>query len=644
VEEARLGFLSEAARWGDVFREPASWESYQNNLINNHFPDLAQTMIGRFQSAGMYPETVAPIYSPHGGSVSVDTSVTLATNGDRIYYTTDGSDPRLAGGAPNQDATVLSFNDGGGEEVQPPVTYFTTGHVWKHLDDGSNQGTAWRGTVFNDAAWGSGPSPLGYGGDNEGSGTTLSFGGDSANKFPTTYFRTTIEIPDPSQFLRFLMRVKYDDGAAIYVNGVEALRANVSSNARFDSFADGTVGDENGWKDFTVPTTTFTAGINTIAVEIHQGSGSSSDIRLDILLRGQTTEQSGSDNVSEPLFFTESTLLRSRAFTASTGEWSALNEAFFTIDSLPADATNLVLTEIHYHPGKPVSPEELAITSDRDDFEFLEFLNIATRPLDLTGVRFQSGINFSFPDHTVLPSGERLLLVRDRAAYEARYGSLVDTLAFAYTGRLSNDGEALVVAGVGPEPIHDFTYNDQLPWPESADGGGASLLLSNPTDNPSTDEATNWTANQRDEVLVEPEPVENTYATWAASHGLMGGPDDDDDGDTLSNFFEYHFGSNATLAADAPIPTLAIRRLDIDGSIQDYATLTFRQSQTTANASLTIEISDDLATWTSDPAATEELERIDRADGSSTITLLLTEPLSADDDRVRYLRLHGVSL
>ncbi|MGY8686245.1 MAG: hypothetical protein ACKVHP_00680, partial [Verrucomicrobiales bacterium] len=154
----------------------------------------------------------------------------------------------------------------------------------------------------------------------------------------------------------------------------------------------------------------------------------------------------------------------------------------------------------------------------------------------------------------------------------------------------------------------------------------------------------NWTANQRDEVLVEPEPVENTYATWAASHGLMGGPDDDDDGDTLSNFFEYHFGSNATLAADAPIPTLAIRRLDIDGSIQDYATLTFRQSQTTANASLTIEISDDLATWTSDPAATEELERIDRADGSSTITLLLTEPLSADDDRVRYLRLHGVSL
>ena len=55
VEEARLGFLSEAARWGNVFRDPLSWESYQNNLITNHFPGLAQTMIGRFRSAGIVP-------------------------------------------------------------------------------------------------------------------------------------------------------------------------------------------------------------------------------------------------------------------------------------------------------------------------------------------------------------------------------------------------------------------------------------------------------------------------------------------------------------------------------------------------------------------------------------------------------------
>ncbi|MCJ8164127.1 hypothetical protein MKJ04_04685, partial [Pontibacter sp. E15-1] len=34
---------------------------------------------------------------------------------------------------------------------------------WKYLDNGSDQGTAWRGGSFNDAAWKSGPGKLGYG-------------------------------------------------------------------------------------------------------------------------------------------------------------------------------------------------------------------------------------------------------------------------------------------------------------------------------------------------------------------------------------------------------------------------------------------------------------------------------------------------
>ena len=50
---------------------------------------------------------------------------------------------------------------------QDPVTYLTTGHSWKYLDDGSDQGSAWQADTFDDAAWASGPSQLGYGGDGE---------------------------------------------------------------------------------------------------------------------------------------------------------------------------------------------------------------------------------------------------------------------------------------------------------------------------------------------------------------------------------------------------------------------------------------------------------------------------------------------
>ena len=70
-------------------------------------------MIGRFKSAGMYPGIIAPVYSQHGGSLSPDIPITMATDANNIYYTLDGSDPRLPGGAPNPDALTASFDVSG---------------------------------------------------------------------------------------------------------------------------------------------------------------------------------------------------------------------------------------------------------------------------------------------------------------------------------------------------------------------------------------------------------------------------------------------------------------------------------------------------------------------------------------------------
>ena len=637
VDEARLGFLSEGARWGDVFREPASWESYQANLINNHFPNLTQTMIDRFTSAGMYPEIIAPVFSRHGGSVSPDTALTMSTDADTIYYTTDGSDPRMPGGDPNPNATVASFGGGGGEG-QGPVTYMNTGHTWRYLDDGSDQGSAWKETAFDDANWASGPSQLGYGNDNEGSGTPLEFGPDGSNKYPTTYFRTTVDIPDPSVFLHFLMRVKYDDGVAVYVNGVERARQNLAVGAAFDQFASSTVSSEDSWKDFTLPTSTFVAGTNTIAVEIHQASGSSSDIRLDMVLRGETEQGGGGDNVTDPFFLAAPTLLRARAFQSGTGEWSALNEATFTIDTVPADATNLVVSEFHYHPANPTGPGELAVSADRDDYEFLELLNIGADALDLAGVWFADGINFAFPDRVVLPAGGRVLLIRDRGAFEARYGQpTVD--AYEYTGRLSNDGERLRLLGATSETIQDYVFNDQLPWPTEADGGGASLILVDPASGPAHSEATSWTASRNAGGSPGgPEPTGITYAAWATANNVAGTPDDDDDGDGISNFFEFLFGSDPKVASGAPIMTPAIESLDVGGSIGDYLTLTYHQNLGVGGASLSVEVSTDLATWSVATALT--ISSTDGGDGTATVSVRLADPI-APGVRQIYVRLRG---
>src|SRR6266436_5959111 len=71
------------------------------------------------------------------------------------------------------------------------TSWVSTGSVWKFLDDGSDQGVAWQGLLFDDSAWASGLAPLGYGGVGE---ATVVNGGPDTNRFITTYFPHIFQI------------------------------------------------------------------------------------------------------------------------------------------------------------------------------------------------------------------------------------------------------------------------------------------------------------------------------------------------------------------------------------------------------------------------------------------------------------------
>ena len=62
-----------------------------------------------------------------------------------------------------------------------------TGAVWKYLDTGADQGTAWRAAAFNDSGWKTGAAELGYGDGDE--ATLVAYGPNSTSKYTTTYFR-----------------------------------------------------------------------------------------------------------------------------------------------------------------------------------------------------------------------------------------------------------------------------------------------------------------------------------------------------------------------------------------------------------------------------------------------------------------------
>ncbi len=170
----------------------------------------------------------------------------------------------------------------------PPVTLVATGALWKYLDNGSDQGTAWRAVGFDDSTWASGRSQFGYG---EGDETTVnSFGGVAGNKHITYYYRTTVNIADLSALTNLVVDVLRDDGAAVYLNGVEIFRNNLAPGALYNTLAlDNASDDGKTWFTTNVPLSLLVAGVNTLAVEVHQDSISSSDISFDLSLRAEST-------------------------------------------------------------------------------------------------------------------------------------------------------------------------------------------------------------------------------------------------------------------------------------------------------------------------------------------------------------------
>jgi hypothetical protein len=628
VNEARLGFLSEAARWGNLYREPAAWESYQTNLIYNHFPTLTAGRIAAFKTAGMYPDSIAPVFNQHGGSIASGAGITMATNTTAIYYTLDGTDPRQSGGAINPAATLAPFSG----NVPTPQDFITTGYTWKYLDDGSDQGSAWRASVYDDSAWLSGPSLLGYG---DSPATTVGFidtnpaqAGNQRNA--TTYFRTTVSISNPADYSYFIIRLRYDDGAAIYANGTKVVRTiNLPANAAFNDFTTTSTPDEKVFFDFQVPSSSFVDGLNTLAAEIHNASSGSGDIGFDMFLRGEV-DNNGADNVTLPVILNQPTLLRARALNTSTGEWSALNEAFFSINTVPADASNLVLSELHYHPAEPTTPDELAVSTDRDDYEFAEFLNIGTTPIDLSGVQFTSGINFAFPDNTLLDPGQRLVIARDLAAFTARYGSVpTQKVVATYTGRFSNSGETITVNSIVTGAITTFAYTDLAPWPTLTDGGGPSLVF---TGVDATDPAAWGIHTINGGAPGEPDTVvTGGYALWKNTNNITNDTGDKDD-DGIANLAEYAFGTDPqnSTSVVAPAPSLSTV------ATADYLTIEYQKNLSATDVQISIQKSTDLATWVID----ETLITISDTPnpGGETSKVILRSSATVTDDTEVFFR------
>jgi hypothetical protein len=128
------------------------------------------------------------------------------------------------------------------------------------------------------------------------------------------------------------------------------------------------------------------------------------------------------------------------------------------------------------------------------EYEYVELKNIGPEDISLYGVHFAEGIAFTFMRTTLtaLAAGERLLLVKNRAAFTERYGDGFN-IAGEYAGYLDNGGEQIRLADAQNEKVLDFDFDDS--WYPVTDGAGFSLVIVDeaaPFD--AWDEPTQWRA------------------------------------------------------------------------------------------------------------------------------------------------------
>ncbi|MDB6038993.1 MAG: hypothetical protein JWM99_2834, partial [Verrucomicrobiales bacterium] len=186
----------------------------------------------------------------------------------------------------------------------------------------------------------------------------------------------------------------------------------------------------------------------------------------------------------------------------ATGRWSNWSDpiefAAGEVDNLVALTDNLRVTELMYNPA------------GGSDFEFIELHNqSSSETLNLSGVKFTQGIDYTFTNTTLAP-GRYLVLTRapDRSVFRAFYNLSPDVQVYGpYTGKLDNAGETVTIkTATGSSDLISFLYSNNRGWSIAADGGGHSLV---PKDSAIANEpkgSLNYGGNWRPSTLLNGSP------------------------------------------------------------------------------------------------------------------------------------------
>src|SRR5947207_3034845 len=168
------------------------------------------------------------------------------------------------------------------------------GSSWRYVlgtREASAPSDAWRRIAFDDSNWSLGPTPIGYGVVAEVGRIVTPLPASNRGGYLSVYLRHSFNVADPQLISQLRLALIVDDGAIVWLNGVELGRINVTpGDLAFNATAIES-GEGRRLNVLTNAASLLVAGENILAVHLFNCDSDSSDIAITASLLGLIDEQ-----------------------------------------------------------------------------------------------------------------------------------------------------------------------------------------------------------------------------------------------------------------------------------------------------------------------------------------------------------------
>ncbi|OJV38047.1 MAG: hypothetical protein BGO29_08760 [Bacteroidales bacterium 36-12] len=317
--------------------------------------------------------------------------------------------------------------------------------TWDYWDRNGKPSENWYKAEYSSSSWSNARAPFGYGANFPSVTTTISYGGNTGNKYITSYFRKTFNVSDPSELDNIQIAVYVDDGVAVYINDVEIGRYNLpSGKLEFNTLTN--TYNNGEWVYFDIPQSFLKKGNNVIAAEVHQVNATSSDMVFELTLTSKKTDNQFTTQTNPKFFISLNNDIKLKAI---------FEEVELTD---PFENSQIVLNEI-------VASNSFVQDEYNEYDDYIEIYNKGEESVNIAGWYLSdnpsnltlSRIPDTEPSKTTIPAKGRIIIWADE---QVEQGVLHANF------KISKDGETITISR--KNPYEEIVIVDEITIPELA--------------------------------------------------------------------------------------------------------------------------------------------------------------------------------